>query len=81
MTPTRIGAALAFYALLGFAPMVLLTISVGSLLFKTQNFEIRVIQQIDDFAGPETAALAQSIIDRPRTAASGAALRFWGSSL
>lgn len=66
----RIGAALAFYALLGFAPMVLLTITVGSMVFKTANIERQVVEQIDEVAGPETAALAQSIMDRPRTRAS-----------
>jgi membrane protein len=68
----RIGAALAFYTLLAFAPLVLLTITVGSFVFKNGNLEGQVIQQVNELAGTEAALLAQEIIDRPRTPSSGA---------
>ena len=74
----RIGAALAFYTLLAFPPLVQLSITAGSLLFKGTRTELLVVQQVSDLGGDEAAKLAKQIIERPHTASSGLAASLLG---
>ena len=68
---SRIGAALAFYTLLAFAPLVILSIRIGALLFDGTRSEYQILQQIHELAGSEAAKLAQAIIERTRESSAG----------
>jgi membrane protein len=74
----RIGAALAFYTLLAFAPLIMLSITAGSLLFPAETFEPHLIREVNQLAGGEAAKLAQVIIDKPRPPAAGLMASFLG---
>jgi membrane protein len=61
---TRIGAALAFYTLLSLAPLVILSIAVGGLIFGGSVAEQRMIIEVKDLAGPEASRFVQVLSDQ-----------------
>jgi membrane protein len=60
----RIGAALAFYTLLSLAPLVVLSIAVGGLIFGGSVAEQRMILEVNDLAGPEASRFVQILSEQ-----------------
>lgn len=67
----RMGAAIAFYTLLSFAPLLILLIAISSRVIGGTEAEGRLLQHLSEFAGPEAAGLAKSMIQRASTPSSG----------
>lgn len=67
----RIGAALAFYTLLSFAPLLMISIAVGSALFDGSRVEARVLEEVSILTGPEGATLAAQMIEKTRASSLG----------
>lgn len=61
---TRIGAALAFYTLLSLAPLVILSIAVGGLIFGGSAAEQRMILEVNDLAGPEASRFVRALSEQ-----------------
>src|SRR5690349_22746991 len=67
---TRLGAAVAFYALLSLAPMLVIAIAVASVVYGQEAAEGRLALEIQGLAGPDVARTIQEVIksaDQPRT--------------
>jgi membrane protein len=58
----RLGAALAFYSALSIAPLLVITISVGSLLFGEAATRQQVLEQAEDMVSEEGAAAIASML-------------------
>jgi membrane protein len=58
----RHGAALAYSTLFALAPLLIIAIGVGGLLFGTEAAQGEVFRQIDGLIGPEGARAIQSIL-------------------
>jgi membrane protein len=69
---TTIGAALAFYTLLSLAPLVILSIAAGSLLFGGTATEQHLIRQVREVAGSTTARFVQVLAEQAHKPSSGA---------
>src|ERR1700722_13458681 len=61
---TRIGAALAFYTLLSLAPLVILSIAIGGLIFGGSAAEQQLILEVRDLAGPEASRFVQVLSEQ-----------------
>lgn len=59
----RLSAALAYYALLSLAPVVVLIVLLCGLVFARNNAETYVLNQVSHLAGSEWVALVRSLID------------------
>jgi len=64
----RIGAALAFYTVFSLAPVVLIAVAVGGMVFGQEAARARVAEEIAEFAGPQVgesfANMMQVIYER-----------------
>lgn len=58
----RYSAALAYYTAFSIAPLLLIAISVAGLVFGREAAEGRIVQQISDLIGTESAIAVQSMI-------------------
>jgi membrane protein len=65
----RLGAALAYYTLLSFAPLVLLMVAIMSLVFPRLVVQSDILMPVRELMGNEAAALVQSVLDNARLAA------------
>ncbi len=85
----RLGASLAFYALLSLAPVIVIAVAVAALFYGQQATQGRLASEIQGMAGPEAARTIQSIVRsayKPRTGVIAtllglAALAFGASSV
>ena len=59
---TRLGASLAFYAVLSLAPLVILTIALASLFIDVTAAQRDVLLQFQELLGPAGANAVQSMI-------------------
>ncbi len=59
---TRLGASLAFYAVLSLAPLVILAIALAGLVVGTDAAQEQVLLQFQDLLGPAGASAVQSMI-------------------
>ena len=59
---TRLGASLAFYAVLSLAPLVILAIALAGLVVGTTAAQEQVLLQFQDLLGPAGATAVQSMI-------------------
>ncbi|MGA2562105.1 MAG: YihY/virulence factor BrkB family protein [Steroidobacteraceae bacterium] len=59
---TRLGASLAFYAVLSLAPLVILTLAVASLFIDPAQAQRDVAMQFQDLLGADGAQAVQSVI-------------------
>ena len=59
---TRLGASLAFYAVLSLAPLVILTLAVASLFIGLTQAQRDVAMQFQELLGPDGAQAVQSVI-------------------
>lgn len=71
----RLAAAVAFYAMLSFAPLLIVALAVLQFFFGEQAARQELMSAIEPFAGPRTAAALENIIKTAaRTEAGGATL-------
>jgi membrane protein len=59
---TRLGASLAFYAVLSLAPLVILSLAVGSLFIGLEAAQQDIASQFQQLLGPDGAQAVQSVI-------------------
>lgn len=59
----RLGAALAFYAALSLAPLLVVGVGIGSLVFSRATVQEQVIAEVTGLAGPEGAKVARTVLD------------------
>lgn len=71
-------AALAFYAALSLAPLMLLLLWVTT---ATPSIQQAVLQQVGQLAGPETAGVARTVVENARSAPDTRSLAGWWSIL
>ena len=67
----RLGAALAFYALLSLAPFILIVVSIGGLVFGQKAVESQLVWQIETLVGPPGRAGIEALLDGTRNTAHG----------
>jgi membrane protein len=66
----RLGAALAFYALLSLAPVIVIAVAVAAVVYGQAAAQGRLALEIGGLAGPDVARTVEDIIkgaDQPRT--------------
>lgn len=67
----RLGAALAYYALLSFAPLLILLVTLCALAFNEAAAEQDLIAYAQDFVGPAQAQTIKTFIDSAHHATTG----------
>jgi len=67
----RLGASLAFYTLLSLAPLVVIIIAVGALVFRTSRVQAQLTWQIQNFVGLGAAQAVRSLIEGAQRPAAG----------
>lgn len=67
----RLGAALAFYALLSLAPFMLIVVSIGGLAFGEKAVESQLAWQIEALIGPRGGAGIQTLLEGMRNTTHG----------
>lgn len=67
----RMGAALAYYALLSLMPLLLVAISIAGLLFGTKAAETGVMQQIQFLIGAQRANILEALLHGAENKADG----------
>jgi membrane protein len=67
----RLGAALAFYALLSLAPLLVLAVGICGLVFSRSTVEQNLLVQIERIAGAYSAGLLKTLIENPQHTKSG----------
>ena len=67
----RLGAALAFYTLLSIAPLLLVTVSIGGMVFGHKAAESDLVWQIQNLVGPAGAEGIRALLDGARNTAHG----------
>lgn len=64
-------AALAFYTVFSFAPVLLVVISLAGAVFGEDAVRGRILEQFQDLIGPEAASAVQSVLRRARIEGTG----------
>jgi len=67
----RMGAALAFYALLSLMPLLLVLISIAGLVFGTHAAEARVMGQLQFLIGYQRATILEALLEGAQNKADG----------
>ena len=67
----RLGAALAFYALLSLTPLLLVVVSVAGLVFGQKAAEGQIVFQIQGLVGTHGASGIQTLLEGTRNTAHG----------
>jgi membrane protein len=67
----RMGAAVAFYSVLSFAPLLILVISLGSLLFGSGGAQREMVEQFQRLIGPEGARVVAGVLRHAHEPATG----------
>jgi membrane protein len=60
---TRLGASLAFYTLLSLAPLLLVVVTIGGMVFGQQAAQSQVVWQVRQVVGPAGATAIQSLLE------------------
>jgi membrane protein len=68
---SRLGASLAFYALLSLTPLLLITVSIAGLAFGAKAAEGQVVRQIQGLVGPEGASGIRALLEGARNTTQG----------
>jgi membrane protein len=68
---TRLGASLAFYALISVAPLTLIIIPISTLVFGRAEVERAVVRYADKAAGPAMGDALQELVGKRRKQSSG----------
>lgn len=69
----RLGAALAYYAIFSLAPLLIIFIGMGALVFGQETAQARLLEQIEGLLGTDGAAFIQALLGSARKASSGIA--------
>jgi membrane protein len=67
----RLGAALAFYTLFSLAPLLIIIIAIAALGFGREAAYTQLVQQIEEFVGPEGSRVIQATIENTSRPSSG----------
>jgi membrane protein len=67
----RLGAALAFYALLSLAPLLILAVGICGLVFSKSTVEQNLLIQVEHIAGSYSASIVKTLIENPHHTKSG----------
>lgn len=67
----RLGAALAYYALLSIAPLLILIVAICGLVFDKSTTEHQLLNQVQSVVGPSAAKVLQSVLDNAHQKSSG----------
>jgi membrane protein len=67
----RLGAALAYYAVLSLAPLLILLIAIGGLVFGKEAAQGQLFSELNNMVGPEGAKAIQAMIEGASKPASG----------
>ncbi|HMF78233.1 MAG TPA: YihY/virulence factor BrkB family protein [Bryobacteraceae bacterium] len=67
----RLGAALAFYALLSLAPLLILAVAICGLVFSRNTVEQDLLFQVEQIAGRSSASVIKALIDNSHQTRSG----------
>jgi membrane protein len=67
----RLGAALAYYAVLSLAPVLILVLAVSGMVFGREATQGEIYWQIRDVAGPQVAAAIQGLLKSAHTPGAG----------
>ncbi|MGF1583077.1 MAG: YihY/virulence factor BrkB family protein [Gemmataceae bacterium] len=65
------GAALAYYTLFSFPPLMLLAVMMAGAIFGTETAERKVFELTVEYVGEDNANLTQSVVDKAATAQGG----------
>lgn len=68
----RLGAALAFYTMLSLAPLVILVIAVGAMVFGHSTAQNQVLGQIESMVGHQGSEAVKGMIEQAQKPSSGA---------
>jgi membrane protein len=68
---SRLGASLAFYALLSLTPLLLIAVSIAGLAFGAKAAEGEIVRQIQSLIGPEGAGGIQALLEGTRNTTQG----------
>jgi membrane protein len=68
---SRLGAALAFYTLFSLAPLLMISIAIAAMAFGHDVAYTQLVQQIEEFVGPEGARVIQATIENTSRPSSG----------
>ena len=69
----RLGAALAYYTLLSLAPLVVLSVTITSLLFRREIIQSGLIWQVEALMGSSAANLVRAVLEHARWVTGGLA--------
>jgi membrane protein len=67
----RLGAALAYYTILSMAPLLVLLVSIGGLIFGREAAEGQIVGQFQDAIGTQGAQAVQAVLKSAHTPAAG----------
>ena len=67
----RMGAALAYYSLLSFVPLLLVLISIAGLIFGSKAAEVRVMGQMQFLIGYQRAKILEALMEGAQNKADG----------
>jgi membrane protein len=73
INPPHLGAALAFYAMLSMAPLLVISIAIAGFVFGREAASGQVVAQIQDLAGPAAAEAVQTVLKYSRRGYAGIA--------
>src|SRR5215469_10997600 len=59
----RLGASLAFYALLSLTPLLLVVVAIGGLAFGQRAAQAQIVRQIGSLVGTQGANLIQGLLE------------------
>src|SRR5438270_11149979 len=59
----RLGAALAYYALLSSAPLAIVSVAIVGLVVSRNEAERQLLKQVSDVAGYSTASVVEALLD------------------
>lgn len=62
----QMGAALAFYSIISLAPLLLVVIAIGGLIFGEAAAQGQIVKQIDDLVGRDGAIAIEGMLERAR---------------
>jgi membrane protein len=77
----RMGAALAFYMAFSLAPLLLISIAIGGLVFGEKAARGQIISQVQDLIGREGGAVLQSMLAETKHPERGVAATIMGVAL
>jgi membrane protein len=79
--PMELAAALSYYTLLSLAPLVLMAVAVGGLVFERATVESRIVTEMHLLVGSEGSQVVETVLRNTRDPAKGTLSVLVGSAL